>query len=99
MDSQACILVGDDEEAIRSALSTFQGQPGYAAFTAATGTAALGLVEQQVPDPVLLDVVLDERDQSQMSGLEVCRRLWQRSRFIPIIMLTSYPEWQGWLID
>lgn len=94
MDSKACILVVDDEEAIRSALSTLLGRLGYEVFTAATGTAALGLVDQREPDLVLLDVVLDERDQSQMSGLEVCRRLRQRSRFIPIIMLTSYPEWQ-----
>jgi DNA-binding response OmpR family regulator len=29
-----------------------------------------------------------------MSGIEVCRHLRARQHFIPIIMLTSYPEWQ-----
>lgn len=94
MQDRPHILVVDDEENIRSALSTLLGRMGYQVQTAATGPAALAAVEQQEPDLVLLDVVLDERDQSQMSGLEVCRRLRARERFIPIIMLTSYPEWQ-----
>jgi DNA-binding response OmpR family regulator len=88
------ILVVDDEENIRSALSTFLGRMGYQVQTVSTGPAALDAVEKQEPDLVLLDVVLDERNQNSMSGLEVCRRLRSRERFIPIIMLTSYPEWQ-----
>ncbi len=91
---QQHILVVDDQENIRSALSTFLGRLGYHVETASTGLEALALVEKGEPDLVLLDVVLDERDQSQMSGLEICRRLRTRERFIPIIMLTSYPEWQ-----
>ncbi len=94
MEQKPVILVVDDEESIRSALTTFLGRMGYQVVTAANGPAALALVEKSEPDLVLLDVVLDERDQSQMSGLEVCRRLRQRERFISIIMLTSYPEWQ-----
>ncbi len=94
MDDRPHILVVDDEESIRSALSTFLGRMGFRVRTAATGLEALAAVEQEEPDLVLLDVVLDERDQSQMSGLEVCRRLRARDRFVPIIMLTSYPEWQ-----
>lgn len=94
MEQRQHILVVDDQENIRSALSTFLGRMGYHVQTAATGLEALAFVEKDEPDLVLLDVVLDERDQSQMSGLEVCRRLRSRERFIPIIMLTSYPEWQ-----
>ncbi len=94
MEQRQHLLVVDDQENIRSALSTFLGRMGYNVQTAATGLEALSLVEKDEPDLVLLDVVLDERDQSQMSGLEVCRRLRSRERFIPIIMLTSYPEWQ-----
>ncbi|NDJ34038.1 MAG: response regulator transcription factor [Chloroflexi bacterium] len=88
------ILIVDDEESIRSALKTFLGRIGYRVYTAETGPQALDLVEQVRPNLVLLDVVLDESDPSRMSGIEVCRRLRQRERFIPIIMLTSYPEWQ-----
>lgn len=88
------LLIVDDEEAIRSALNTFLSRMGYEVRTAATGLEALTAVDEREPDLVLLDVVLDERDSSQMSGLEVCRRLRTRQHFIPIIMLTSYPEWQ-----
>lgn len=94
MDSKPYILVVDDEESIRTALSTLLGRMGYSVQTAASGAQALAAAEQREPDLVLLDVVLDERDGQQMSGLEVCRRLRSRERFIPIIMLTSYPEWQ-----
>ncbi len=94
MEQRQHILIVDDQENIRSALGTFLGRMGYQVETASTGLEALSMVEKHEPDLVLLDVVLDERDQSQMSGLEVCRRLRSRARFIPIIMLTSYPEWQ-----
>lgn len=94
MEQRQHILVVDDQETIRSALGTFLGRMGYQVESASTGIEALASVEKHEPDLVLLDVVLDERDQNQMSGLEVCRRLRSRERFIPIIMLTSYPEWQ-----
>lgn len=88
------LLIVDDEENIRSALSTFLARLGYRVLSASTGSEALAIVERQEPDLVLLDVILDESNPAQMSGLEVCQRLRARSRFIPIIMLTSYPEWQ-----
>jgi len=94
MDDQARILVVDDEEAIRSALTTFLGRMGFQVRTASTGEAALAAVEAEEPDLVLLDVVLDEANPGNLSGIEVCRRLRKRERFVPIIMLTSYPEWQ-----
>lgn len=88
------ILIVDDEDAIRSALKTFLSRLGYRVLEANTGESALNLAEAEDPDLILLDVVLDESDPDQMSGIEVCRQLRQRPRFVPIIMLTSYPEWQ-----
>lgn len=93
MSENATILIVDDEENIRSALSLFLGRVGYQTVTAKTGIEALEIAQNQDIDLVLLDVVLDESSQA-MSGLEVCRRLRSYERFIPIIMLTSYPEWQ-----
>jgi len=94
VEARHTILLVDDEANIRSALSAFLMRLGYAVLTAGNGREALALVEAHEPDLVLLDVVLDESDPQQMSGLEVCRRLRARPRFMPIIMLTSYPEWQ-----
>lgn len=93
-DTKPKILVVDDEDAIRSALTNYLGRMGFTVQTAATGDSALQLVDQLEPDLVLLDVVLNQTDPHALSGLDVCRRLRSRDRFIPIIMLTSYPEWQ-----
>jgi len=94
MEQKSRILLGDDEEAIRSALSSFLGRMGFAVQTAETGEQALACVEAREPDLILLDVILNERDANALSGLDVCRQLRKRERFVPIIMLTSYPEWQ-----
>ena len=52
MDDQARILVVDDEEAIRSALTTFLGRMGFQVRTAATGEAALAAVEAEEYEPL-----------------------------------------------
>ena len=88
------ILLVDDEESIRSALSTFLQRVGFSIEVAASGEEALQKVASVDPDLIILDVILNEADPSAMSGIEVCRLVRQRDRFIPIIMLTSYPEWQ-----
>lgn len=88
------ILIVDDEESIRSALSAFLSRLGFQVVAAASGPEALHQVDTHEPDLILLDVVLDEVDPTAMSGIEVCQKVRERSRFIPIIMLTSHPEWQ-----
>jgi two-component system phosphate regulon response regulator PhoB len=56
---------------------------------AADGEEALTLVSERLPDIVVLDWMLPK-----VSGIEVCRRLRQRteSRNVPIIMLTARGE-------
>jgi two-component system response regulator MtrA len=88
------ILIVDDEEAIRSALSTLLGRAGFAVLTASSGGDAMRLIRERQPALVLLDVVLDETDPHQMSGIDVLRSIRALERFIPVIMLTSYTEWQ-----
>lgn len=88
------ILIVDDNEAIRTALSIFLQRLGYSVAAVSSGPAALTEVARQEPDLMLLDIVLDEDNPSAMSGLEVCQQVRQRSRFIPIIMLTSHPQWE-----
>jgi two-component system OmpR family response regulator/two-component system alkaline phosphatase synthesis response regulator PhoP len=95
MTDKPRILIVDDEDAIRSALSAFLGRIGFSVMAASSGEEALKLLESEEPALVLLDVVLDESGSPHsLSGLDVLRRLRQRPRFIPVIMLTSYPEWQ-----
>lgn len=94
MTDRSFILIVDDEEAIRSALATLLGRAGFAVEIAANGADALDLIAQKTPDLVLLDVVLDEANPNALSGLDVLRSVRALDRFIPVIMLTSYAEWQ-----
>ena len=94
VNERSVVLVVDDEESIRSALATLLGRAGFAVQIASSGAAALARIQETIPDLVLLDVVLEETDPNAMSGLDVLRKVRTMDRFIPVIMLTSYTEWQ-----
>jgi two-component system response regulator RegX3 len=77
------ILVVDDEQSYRDALSVALEREGFLVETAADGAEALMRFESARPALVLLDVMLP-----QMSGVDVCRELRTRSQ-VPIIMVTA----------
>lgn len=83
------ILVVDDEEPIQELLRFNLEKEGYRVCVAKDGPEALGLVEKDQPDLIVLDIMLPGMD-----GLEVCRRLRGMNKFreIPIIMLTAKGE-------
>lgn len=64
----AHVLIVEDEESILLSLEFLLNKEGYAVVTARDGTAALQALGQQVPDLVLLDVMLPLID-----GFELCR--------------------------
>jgi DNA-binding response OmpR family regulator len=94
MEERASILVVDDEEPIRSALMTLLARAGFVVNAAADGLGALALVQAHCPDLILLDVVLDVTSGGGLSGLDVLRKVRTLEQFVPVIMLTSYAEWQ-----
>lgn len=77
------ILVVEDEDAIADPLVTGLRREGYDVSRVATGEGAL---EASPADLILLDLRLPDLD-----GLDVCRRLRDRSR-VPIIVLTARGE-------
>ena len=77
------ILVVEDEDAIADPLVAGLRREGYDVSRVATGEDAL---EASRADLVLLDLRLPDID-----GLDVCRRLRERSR-VPIIVLTARGE-------
>lgn len=77
------ILVVDDEEMMRDAVSSFLEKKGCKVFRAETGAQALELFKQEKIDFVLLDLMLPD-----ISGEEICIRIRQSSK-VPIIMLTA----------
>ena len=83
------ILVVEDEDSLATLLQYNLEKEGYHVSLAGDGEEALMQVDERLPDLVVLDWMLPK-----VSGIEVCRRLRQRSetRNVPIIMLTARGE-------
>ena len=83
------VLVVDDEKDIVDLITYNLQRNGYDVICAFSGTEALELAQKQVPDLMVLDLMLPGMD-----GTEVARRLKADSRTaqIPIIMLTAKGE-------
>ena len=80
------ILIVDDEPDALEVLGFNLKNAGYEVTTADDGDTALKKARQQLPDLILLDLMLPEID-----GLEVCKLLRRDTATsgIPIIMLTA----------
>jgi two-component system response regulator RegX3 len=80
------ILVVEDEPTIAEPLAETLGRDGFTAEIAGTVADALASFHGQVPDVVLLDVMLPDGD-----GRDLCRDIRKESD-VPIIMLTARGE-------
>lgn len=83
MTSQTNVLVVDDEEMIREAVSSYLEKQGCRVFAAETGREALQIFARQTISFVILDLMLPD-----LSGEELCTTIRRQSR-VPIIMLTA----------
>ena len=85
----ATILVVEDEPAIQELISYGLRQAGHETFCAGDAEQAMKIVNDVLPDLVLLDWMLPG-----MSGIEFAKMLRQvpRTKNIPIIMLTARTE-------
>jgi two-component system KDP operon response regulator KdpE len=86
--SGARILVVDDEPALRRTLQANLSARGYDVTAVETGEAALQQAGVQLPDLVILDLMLPG-----LSGLDVCRALRAASA-VPILVLSARGEEQ-----
>ncbi|WP_183252535.1 response regulator YycF [Anoxybacteroides tepidamans] len=77
------ILVVDDEKPIADILQFNLQREGYEVICAYDGVEALQKVEEIIPDLILLDIMLPQKD-----GMEVCREV-RKKYDMPIIMLTA----------
>lgn len=85
--TDALVLVVDDDPAINSMLRRAFTAEGRRVVTADDGPGALESVRVHGPDLVVLDLGLPEID-----GLEVCRRLRAAGDEVPVLMLTARGE-------
>jgi two-component system, OmpR family, response regulator MprA len=81
------ILFAEDDPGVREALARALRFEGYDVQTAGDGGEALELVGENPPDLVILDVMMPFVD-----GLDVCRRVREKFRQLPILMLTARHE-------
>ena len=86
---QPVVLVVEDEPAQREVLAFNLDAEGYNVVQAANGEEALIMVDEVMPDIIVLDWMMPN-----LSGIEVCRRLKMRpeTRGISIIMLSAKSE-------
>lgn len=83
----AKILIVDDEEPILRMYG--EALTGHEVITAGNGTEALEMAEKEMPDLILLDIIMP-----QENGLDVLEKLKdnKETSSIPVMMLTNLPE-------
>jgi two-component system phosphate regulon response regulator PhoB len=83
------ILIIEDEKDVLDLIDYNLSKEGYIVRTAKTGEAGLEITNKELPDLIILDLMLPGID-----GLEICRTLKKTSRTdsIPIVMLTAKGE-------
>nr|WP_042190407.1 response regulator transcription factor [Kibdelosporangium sp. MJ126-NF4]CEL19321.1 Phosphate regulon transcriptional regulatory protein PhoB (SphR) [Kibdelosporangium sp. MJ126-NF4]CTQ94880.1 Phosphate regulon transcriptional regulatory protein PhoB (SphR) [Kibdelosporangium sp. MJ126-NF4] len=86
MSEQGHVLVVDDDETVRDVVRRYLELAGHQVTLAGDGERALDLLTRSEPDLIVLDLMLPGID-----GLEVCRRIRQRSA-VPVVMLTALGE-------
>jgi NarL family two-component system response regulator LiaR len=83
------VLLVDDYEVVRQGLRAFLEAHSQFAVVgeAESGTAAVKLAEEHIPDVVLMDLIMPEMD-----GVEATRQVKNVSPRTQIVVLTSYHE-------
>lgn len=83
MTKKPVILVVDDEPQILRVMRASLPSRGYEVITARSGQEALDQIQKEMPDLIILDLVMQE-----MSGLEVCRQVREFAS-VPILVLSA----------
>jgi len=84
--SEKNILVVEDEPSIAEVVGLYLSRAGFRVQTAKDGRQAISMLEKNIPDLVVMDIMLPEID-----GLSLTRWLRDQSN-VPIIMVTSRRE-------
>ena len=87
MQNQHSILVVDDEEALRTVLSSELASEGYQVESASDGDEAISIVQKKQFDLVLLDIKMPKVD-----GFEVLKFIKKNHPQLRVIMLTAFAD-------
>ena len=78
----------DDNESIRFLVQEELSLDGHRVWVAGDGPTGLALVDQELPDLVILDLKMPG-----MSGMEVLRRLKAAHPDLPVFLFTAYDDY------
>ncbi|MCF8025919.1 MAG: sigma-54 dependent transcriptional regulator [Desulfobacteraceae bacterium] len=79
------ILIVDDDAQLRQSFAKLLGEEGYTVRFAASGEEGICLIEETVPDLVVLDVRLPGID-----GLEALKRIQKIDAKLPVVIMTAF---------
>ena len=87
-DPRARVLVVDDDPEIVTFLATLLELEGIESQVATSAAAAVSMLDRGVPNLVLLDIAMPDRD-----GLDLCRSLKKdpRTRDVPVFVVSARP--------
>jgi two-component system alkaline phosphatase synthesis response regulator PhoP len=83
------VLVVDDDESVASFLAFSLRGEGFDVSTARDAEAGISYLKTNIPDIILLDIMLPSMD-----GFAMCKKLRLDPRFIktPVLFITAYAE-------
>jgi two-component system response regulator HydG len=79
------VLVVDDDEQLAGLISLQLRHRGFSVTTVPSVDAALGRLEQELPDVLVSDLQL-----GGLSGIDLCRRVVERYPELPIVLITAH---------
>jgi len=81
------VLIIDDDRSVRLVLATLLKKNGFAPLQASGGQEGIGLLRNERPQCILLDLKMPGMD-----GIETLYALKKLDQFVPIIIITGYAD-------
>ena len=78
------ILIVDDEPNILLSLEFLFKKEGFRVFIARDGEEAMGIIKENHPELVILDIMMPKVD-----GYEVCRHIKENNEGVKVVFLTE----------
>ena len=92
------ILLVEDDKNQRLLYEQELKHDGYEVVTASDGKEALGIIQKQLPDIVIMDI-----NMPKMDGIEAMGRILSENKAIPVIINTAYSNYKdsfmSWVAD
>ena len=87
MEKAFSILLVDDEQDFLDPVAFWLQAKGYSVRTAPNGEEALKLIEQEIPNIILLDI-----NMPVMNGIDTLKHIREKHSDLPVVMITAELE-------